>query len=841
MRGEGRIFVFAALLLSLLSLDAFAQATKVKGRVVDASTGEGIPFAGVYFKNSVVGVSADMDGYFALETRVDSLTVLSAAILGYEEQVKAITPHSFNEVTFRLRPVVDELKAAVVKPDNRYMKYILGRITEAKSRHNPELRPQYDCEVYSKNEIDLVNPHNSLVRSLLPKDFHFVYDYVDTSLVSGLPYLPVMIAEATTHYYHTSHPDRKKEVISASRISGIDEEKTISQFTGNMYVKTNFYENHINIFEVEIPSPLSDNGQTYYNYYLVDSLMVDGRKTYKIRFHPSKWVSSPTFDGEMSIDAADFALRDIHVRLGKRANVNWIKDMAIDVENTLLPDSTWFYKQDRIYMDFSLVMSDSTKMVSFIANRQIDYSNPSFEEKGILGILDNKAPVLFNKDVLNNDERYWSSARPYPLSEREQGIYNMVDSIKNVPLYKDAKTFAKMLASGFYDFKHVGVGPYSSVFSFNDLEGSRLQMGFKTTKGFSRKYRFMGYAAYGFKDEDWKGGGTFEYMFSNMPTRKLAFSFKHDVLQLGAGSFGFGNGDIMSSILTKRGGRKMSLINDYSLAYHHEWSQNFNTILALESRRIFSNEYVPMIRPDGTWFNSVGYNQAHLQMRFSWEEIVTRGVFEKTYFYSEYPVVTIDMAASMKGIGKNEYTFFRPEMNVHYTWLTPPFGASNFDLGAGTIIGTVPYPMLKIHEGNGTYTLNKDAFACMDYYEFASDLWTTFFWEHNFKGFFLGKIPLLRRLQWREVALLRAAYGTVRGENNGIQGDPGFGAEMLFPAGMKKLNKPYVEMGVGVSNIFRLLRVDFVWRMTHRYDMVEGVRVPHGSRYVVNVGFELKF
>ncbi len=835
------IFLASFILLAFAAQDASAQATKVKGRVVDAVTGEGIPFAGVYFKNSTVGVSADLEGYFNLETRTDTLTLLSASILGYQEQVLTVIPHRFNEISFRLVPLVDELNAAVVKPDNRYMKYILGRIQEAKDRNDPERRPYYDCEAYTRNELDLTNPQNAVLEKLLPESFKFIYEYLDTSVVSGQPYLPVMIAESSSRYYHSSDPLRKKEIIKASRMSGLKKEKTITQFTGNMYIKTNFYENYINILDVEIPSPLHKGGMTYYNYYLVDSLNIDGRKTYKIRFHPSKWVSAPTLDGEMSIDAEDFALRDIHCRLKNGANVNWVRALTMNVENQRLEDSTWFYKQDRIYVDAALSTSDSSKLMSFIASRQIDYSDPSFNESGMLELLDRGAPVLVRKNSRNNDEDYWAKVRPYPLSKKEQGIYNMVDSIKNVSLYKSIETLANTFANGFINFKYLGIGPYSSLYSFNELEGSRVQFGVKTTKDISRKFRFMGYMAYGFKDEAFKGGGLFEYHFNNQPTRKLAFSYKHDVLQLGAGSFAFGNGDIMNSILTKRGGRKLSMIDDFSASYEHEWTQDVNMTFALESRRIFSNEFVPMVRTDGTWYESVGYNQAHVRFRLSKDQIITRGTFGKSYFYTKYPVLTLDLAASMKGIGKNDYTFLRPEMRVEYKWLVPPFGESDFDLRAGTIIGTVPYPLLKVHEGNGTYALHRHVFACMNPYEFASDTWATIFWEHNFKGFFLGKVPLLRRMNLREIAILRAAYGTVRDENNGILGDNGFGSEMLFPAGMKKLDTPYVEMGVGISNILRLIRIDFVWRMTHRFDFVDGVRVPHDNRFVVNAGFELKF
>lgn len=829
------------IILAFLSISlADAQATKVKGRVVDASTGEGIPFAGIYFKNSTVGVSADLDGNFFLETR-DTLTLLSASILGYEEKVIKVNPHSFNEVCFILVPVVNELNAVVVKPDDRYIRSILRKIDEAKVRNNPEKRRLYSCDVYTKMELDITNPENKVISGFLPKDFRFVYDYMDTSVVSGKPYLPVLISETTSKYYHRKDPPSEREVIKATRISGVDKDPVLAQFTGNMYVKTNFYDNYINIFQVEIPSPLSSSGTTYYNYYLVDSLQVEGRKTYKIRFHPSKWVSSPTFDGEMSIDAGEYALRDIHVRLKKGSNVNWVRDLTIDVVNTRLDDSTWFYKQDRMYVDFSPTMRDSSKMVTFLGNRQIDYFNPDFVTTFKEGKSDINAQVQAGKDVMNTDEAYWQSVRPFPLSEKERGIYNMVDSIKNVPLYKDVYAVAEMLVNGFLNVKFLGFGPYTSVYSFNELEGDRVQFGLRTNKELSRKVRFMGYAAYGFKDRTFKGGGTFEYMFNNQPTSKVVASYKHDVMQLGRGPSVYGNGDIISSVLAKANSQKMSMVNDYSLSYQKEWSQNVNMIVSLESRRIFSNEFVPMVSKDGFVFNSVGYNQAHLQMRFSKEEIVTRGVFDKHYVYSKYPTATIDLIGSVKGIGKNEYSYFRPELSVHYTLPIPPLGLSKFDLNTGTIVGRVPYPMLKIHEGNGTYTFSRYAFNCMDYYEFASDLWTTFFWEHNFKGFFLGKIPLLKKLQWREVASLRAAYGTIRKENNGMADEDESGAVMLFPGKMGKLNRPYVEMGVGVTNIFRFLRIDAFWRMTHRYEIKDGVKVPHDNRFVVTFGFEFRF
>lgn len=836
-----RLIFFLSFLPLLLPLDVFAQATKVRGRVVDASSGEGIPFAGVYFKNSTVGVSTDLDGYYMLETRDNSLDVISASILGYLPQEVPLSPGQFNRINFNLSPAVDQLNAAIVKPDDRYVRWILSRVDSAKRYNDPERRPRYDCDVYSKMELDLNNAQTQTVRKILPRKFDFVFDYLDTSLVSGQAYLPIMITESTSRFYHQSNPGRQREVIKASRISGIENESTLAQFTGNMLVKTNFYDNFLNVFQVEIPSPISSSGTTYYNYYLVDSLLIDGRKTYKIRYHPSKWVSSPTFDGEMSIDAEDFALRDMHAKL-KKGNVNWVRALVLDVEHQRLADSTWFYKQDRMYVDFSVTMSDSSKVISFLGNRQVDYSDPKFGTKLLEDYPESRDHILMEEHVLKNDEAYWQKVRPYPLSKKEQGIYNMVDSIKNVPLYRDIYTIVNTFVNGFYNFKYFGIGPYSSLYTFNNLEGNRIQFGIRTTKDFSRKVRFMLYGAYGFKDEVWKGGGTVEYMLKSQPVRKLVAFYKHDVLQTGRESNTLGSGNIVSSVLAKVGGLKLSPVNDYSLSYQHEWAQGFNTNFALESRRIFSNGFVPMYSPDSTWFNSVGYNQAHVQARFSWKEAVTRGTFDQYYVHTKYPVLTFDLMGSVQGIGKNEYSYFRPEMRLKYRLQLPPAGTSRILFMAGNIFGRVPYPMLYMFPGNGTYAMDRNAFSCMDYYEFAADSWTTLFWEHNFKGFFLGKIPLMKKLQWREVFTFKMAYGTLTHRNNGISGDPDFGAVMLFPKGMTTLKRPYIEMGAGISNIFRVFRIDAFWRMTHRYQLDEaGRKVPHDNRFVVNLGFEFRF
>ena len=831
------------MLLVSLAAPVFAQSTRIEGCVYDASSGDPLPYANIFLESTQFGTTSEIDGKYVLEARAPGASVVTCSLIGYESMSFVIVPGSVSEIDFRLSESRQVLNAALVKPDDRYVKSILRKVDDMRDYHNPELRDEYTCDLYSKMELDLCNADKVLRGKFFDRNFGFVMDYVDTSDVSGLPYLPVLFSETAAKRYHRLSPDLDKEIIEGTRVSGLDAVNALSQFTGSMHFRTNFYDRFVNAMNVDIPSPISGSGTLYYNYYLVDSLSLDGRKSYKIRFHPKKSISSPAFDGEMYIDAEEYALRDIHVRLGRTANVNWIRNLLIDVSNER-GDSLWFYKEDRIYVDFALIPRDSTRLMSFIGRRHVSYSNPVYTLLPRKGSSVDGEMVSVEKNAGKKDDAYWESVRPRNLSEREQGIYTMVRRVKDVPVFDNVYKLGITFIKDYYNFiPEVGIGPYYRLANYNSLEGFRPQIGLRTTKELSENFRLSGYLAYGFKDREFKGFGQAEIMFSSNPTRKLTVSGKRDIRQLGRTQNVLAESNILSSVLSRDGSfNKRSPVNDFILSYEHEWRPGLTTKAALEFQRIFSNYQVPLRMADGTPVNSVGANKLHLTTRLSWDETLTRGVFDKYYVYTDHPIVTLDLTGSLKGLGNNDYTFLRPEVHVEYLFRTPPAGRGRIRFNAGHIFGKVPYPMLKLHEGNNTFFLDRRAFTCMDYYEFASDSWAQLLYEHMFGGFFLGKIPLIKLLQLREYAHFKVAYGTISDRNNDIVGNPSMSDDtIVFPEGLGSLNKPYVEMGVGIGNILHIFRVDAFWRMTHRYHTIDGIRTKDPHCFVVTVGAQVDF
>lgn len=819
-------FLFLATLLS-------AQSTKVRGKVTDAQTGEPLPLVNIVFKGTTQGVTTDFDGNYFLETRAE-VHQLQASFVGYEPQVIDIKKGGFSTCDFKLQPVTFDLEEVIVTLGDNPAIPILKNVNKNKYKNDHNQRESYTCATYTKMELDITNIKPEFKNKKLQKNFGFVFNYMDTSVITGKAYLPVMISESSADYYYRKNPRLTREIVNASRISGIEEDYTLAQFTGHLHVNINLYDNYIDIFEVKFASPLSEHGQLYYKYYLVDSLMINGRKTYKIRFHP-KAMSVPVLDGEIHIDSLTWGLESAKIKMMKGLNINWIRDLVIENQSMLIGDTLWFPKQDKIFADFTIHMKDSSKIVAFLGHRQVDYSNVHNNVPIPDEILKMDNDVIISQDVLKNDEKYWAQLRPIQLSDREKLIYGMVDSIKNVPLYKNIYQFIQTVLFGYYDTKYVGFGPYYKLYSFNKLEGSRFQFGARTTTDFSRKIQLFGYGAYSTKDNKFKGFGGINYSFKELPTSLLTVSYKYDVVQLGAGVNALSEGNILSSVFSRGNNERLSLVKQLDVKYEKEWKQGIANSFSAQLREIYSSSYVPFIRPDSILIPSIRTSVLGFGARLSKDEIMIRKPFEKYSMGSDYPILGIEMHAGLKGLFKNDYEYYRLELTAAYKMDIPPLGYSQILLSGGKIFGKVPYPLLKLHEGNATYFYDPYAFSCMNFYEFASDLWGALFWEHHFKGFFLGKIPLLKKLKWREVFIFKALIGTLSDRNNGSL--PGTEAVLLFPEGMSSVSKPYFEIGVGIENIFRILRIDAIWRLSHREDR-PGQNV---QNFAINASIYLNF
>lgn len=776
-----------------------AQKTVLSGKITEDRTGQPIPYATIVFKGTFIGTMTDLNGNFNLSTLTPTGTV-EVSCIGYRKKELPVTMKQTQKLDIVLEEDIIMTGEVVVRPGENPAIPLFRRIVDQKKVNNPSNFESWHSKLYSKTEVDLKNIDKSLRTKKLLKSFDFVFDYIDSLKTEGKAFLPVFFSETFSNYYHESGTAKDREDIIANKASGMTTDM-ISKFTGKIYEGLNPYDNYLMISDVGLVSPLNSLGLQFYKYYLLDSLFRDGRKYYELSFKP-RFLQSPTFRGKFWVDATTLAVTKIDMQLSEKANINFINNFKYAVEYAEV-DGKWTPKNESIVLDVDIQKDPKSKRIGVIGRKTNFYEEFSFQKAPVVKLNPNERVTVRN-DAFYKDEKFWENSRPIELQRRELGIYKMVDSIKKVPLYKTTTEYMYMFYYGFRDLGKVELGQYYSFYSSNGVEGNRFKLGARTTMKFNPNLRLNGYVAYGSRDQEFKYSGGFEYYFSKKPRDYLAVQYKHDYEIFGKSRNAFMIDNILNTFLKKRPYNKLNLVNRLEINYEKEWVAGLTQKFSFTRGQYFSGEFVPFTAPDGTTIPSIRMSEFGLSTRYAPNEYYVQDGFERSKFENTKPIFELSLYPGIKGLWGGQFDYFRMEAQISQKLLLNPFGFSYYRLQAGRIWGDVPYPLMKIHEGNDTYVYDFYAFNLMSMQEFASDAYLSAFLEHHFQGYFLNKIPLFRRLKWRELAGIRTLVGTY---------DPAHHQYMLLPEGMKGLkNDYYTEVSVGLENIFKIFKVVGIWR-----------------------------
>lgn len=800
-------------------LVAQAQVTKLRGKISDSQSGEPLPFVNVSFPGTTIGTVTDFDGNFFLETRTpgDSLSV---SYLGYFPQRVAVRKGAFQELNFALEPESFSLEAVVVKPGENPAHKILRSIIRNKSRNNTDNLESYSYESYNKIEVDLNNVDDNMKNKKIFKQFQFIFDYVDTNAVTGKAYLPIFISEAISDYYFQRRPKVEREVIKATKISGVKNE-SVAQFTGKIYQKVNVYDNYINVFDQGLVSPIADAGLLYYKYYLIDSAYIGNKWCYQVSFKPRR-RQEPTFTGDFWVNDTTWAIVKTQVRIAADVNINFVNDLVATAEYKLVNDTLWFPDKLTLFVDFNL----TDKTTGFFGHKTTVYNNVKVNIPLPQSLEAVNEPVVVRDSAMQKSTDYWQTARPFELTEKEAGIYSMVDSVQQVPMYKTFIDIVNMFVNYYYVVGKFEIGPYYKTYSFNEIEGNRFRISGRTSNAFSTRLMLSGFAAYGDKDNRFKYGLGALYMVNKSPREAVSINYKSDIEQLGQSPNALTEDNILTSVLRRNPNYKLSLVKELNLSYHKEWVTGFSNSVTFNHKVVFPTEYIPFTQvPDGAALPRITNAMLTVNTRWQKDERFVAGEFERVSLGSPYPELNFNVSGGLRGVLDSDYDFLKLHFNYYHKFNINPFGYARFIVDAGKIFGKVPYPMLQLHEGNETYAFDRFAFNMMNYYEFASDQYVSVFFEHHFQGFFLNRIPLMRRLKWREVAAGKFLVGSISEENKNV---------LEFPLGLNEVSEPYGEVSVGVENIFKVFRVDAMWRLSHLDN-------PNIEKFGVRVGLQIIF
>ena len=791
--------------LLFISIGCVAQKTVILGKITEAGTKLPVPYVNIVFKDTYTGTTSDLNGNYNLSSTKPT-SVIEFSAVGYKKQSFKIKLNQVNKIDVTMAEDVISLGEISVRPGENPAIPLFRKIISHKKENNPSNFPSWQSRLYAKSEIDLKNVNRSLSKKKLLKQFEFVFKYLDSLEIQGKTFLPVFFTETVSNYYHNSVTNSNREEIIANKASGMTTDM-ITQFTGKMYEGINPYDNYIMISDIGLVSPLNSLGLQFYHYYLRDSTMVKGRKIYEISFKP-KLPQDPTFKGKFWIEDESFALTKLDMQLSTKANVNFLNNLQYSVEYQKKEDR-WVPRNESLFADLDIRKDKDSEMIGIMGRKTNVYQDFKFGEIPPVTNVQKNA-IIVSKDAIKKDEIFWDKSRPIELQKREAGIYAMVDSIKNVPLYKTIAEYIYMFYYGYRDLGKIELGPYYSLISSNKVEGNRFRIGGRTTMKFDQNWRLNGYGAYGSGDQNLKFGGGFEYFFSKKPRAMVAFQGSHDYELLGISSNAFTRDNFLTSVLSKNPFTKLNMIDRVQATFDKDWVRGISNQISVTSSNIKSGPLVPFVDTQGSVIPAIRTGEIRLNTRYAPKETVMVDGFERNTFGIFNPVLNLSLTSGIKGFLGGDFNYLKLDMNFSDKLAVNPIGYLTYYLQAGKIWGNIPWPLMKIHEGNESYAFDGYAFNMMNYQEFVSDTYVSLFLEHHFQGFFLNKIPLFKRLKWREVVGVRSLVGNY---------DPAQHTGMVFPKGMTGLRStPYTEFSAGVENILKIIRVDAVWRYNYNED-----------------------
>lgn len=801
---------------------SFAQKTGVNGRIVDAVTNTPIPFAKVHFKNSKIGTMTDTNGYYELNSyyATDSIMVQS---FGYKTKTIAVVRDESQVINFRLEKETQELGAVTIHaPDEPPSTTLLKKVIRNKPVNNKEKLTAYQYESYNKIQFDLNNIKDKFKNSKLVQNLDVLMDYLDT--MNGSTYLPLIMTENLSDFYYRRNPTKRKEVIKASRITGINNLK-VNRFLGDMYQDINVYDNYIHIFDKSFISPIANFALAYYRYHLVDSMFVGDKWCYLMEFKPKR-TGNLTFSGKMWINDTTYAVKKWNASVSKTANINYVNGFYLKQQFKEIEEGVWMLSRDELLVDLKLIKK--SKAMGFLGRKITTRTNFIVNTPHPPSFYDTKDNVKILDSAKDRTPEYWKMHRHEPLTEEEANIDIMLDSLNQEPLFKTLKNLTYLLTTGFYPLGNVELGNLWNIISHNPVEGYRNQLELRTSNDFSRRIELWGKIAYGYGDKKLKYGGRVRFNVTPKKRGMLTLLYDKDVNQLGLGenptSIDFG----LASLIRTKPLRKLTMVEKYKVKFSKDVGKSWNFTADGQWRELTRLGDSKFRVPNATGFDNIQHIktfETSLQVRYAKNETFLDGAFNRISLGSKYPILTLKGTLGIKGVLGSEYEYQKLEFSLEHSPMLGIMGKMNYKIFAGMYFGNAPYPLLKIYNGSQTYWLRANAFNLMDYYEFISDRWVGASIEHHFNGLFLDRVPLLKKLGCRIVVSGRAVYGTL-GENQKEM--------MLLPDNTKDFgNIPYVESTIGIENILKVFRVDLVWRMTHQKPNV----VPLGVR----ARFQIRF
>lgn len=805
---------------TLISAMGMAQ-TVIEGKVTDAETGDPIPFASVYFLGTTIGVATDFDGFYKLVGDAESDTLV-VSYIGYETKKKAYEKGVSQVINYQMSPEAASLADFVVtagRVENPAWE-IIRKVIDNKNINDKRRLAAYEFDSYNKIEIDLDNISDRFKQRKVMQKVTAVLDSIEVIAgEDGKPILPLFISESLSTYYYRSDPRLAKEHVQKTKITGIgiEDGSLISQVIGSSFQQYNFYQNRMNIVEREFASPITDGWRLLYDYELEDSVYIGNEFCYLIDFKP-KNDQELAFLGKMWITKEGYALKQIDATVQRTANVNFIEKIKIQQELDRLEGGAWLPVKTRVLVDVAEITNKSAGFLAkfYTSNKNLKVTEPrdtKFFERAI----------ELEEDARIADEQFWDENRHDKLTPTEMNVISMIDTLKNIPVVKTWTTLAKTFARGYVEVGQLDLGPWPFLVGNNDVEGFRLRVGGRTNEHFSINWQLNGYVAYGFDDEQFKYGLGAKWIADRKDWTVFDVQYRKDIDQYGIQPDPLTDieGGTAFLALTQLGNLVRPFrYEGYQFGMFRQFSRAFSASLRLNYRD-FQPEFpfryrTELNRSDSPLATDYTTSEATLQLKYARDEaFIINDNSRISLGTLRWPTFMLSVTRGFKGVAGGDFDYTRLNLGVSQRLKLGFWGVSTYQINAGHTFEDLPYTLLNAHIGNEQFVYTNIAFNTMNFYEFVSQSYASLRYQHQFEGFILNRIPLLRKLKWRLVGTGNVLFGGVSQSTLDVQATVDEGGNPLPQFDVLDNGRPFAEVGLGIENIFKVFRVDYIKRLTY--------------------------
>ena len=698
----------------------------------------------------------------------------------------------------------------------------MRKVIENRDRNRLEAQEHYTYDKHEILELDINNITEEFKQRKAFKNFDFLWNYLDTSDVNGRVFLPLYIREILSSVHYRKDPESKKEFRQAIKMTEFDEAmdmESVTSIIDLLYQDVNLYDNSIKLLDNDFLSPMAPWALNYYRFYILDTTHVNQKEAIHLAFIPrNKTFIGFTGDVYISNDGRYTLLKAI-LGITKDISINFVRDIRI-VQEFEEVDSIYTLIKDEITLDASL----SSGGLGVYASKDNIYKNYDFSPPDDESVFDNIEDVVDDKHAYEQDNDFWIDNRLSTLTPKEQGIYNMIDTLQTVPAYRRFITITKLVTTGYVPAGPLDIGKLGTFLSFNDTEGLRIRVGPETSHNLTQKIQAKTYGAYGFKDERFKYGGSLLYTFNDdyreNPRRFVEVAYRNDVFFPGL-ELEFLAADNFLTSFRRGEANQMLFVEEFNADLYLENEVGFmNFGFDKKRREPYGTLTFEAIRNDmNTSIANVNTTEISFSGEFSPNTAFIQGRDVRTPIKSDHPRIQLSYKAGIKALG-GDFSFHNVSIQIKKRISLSVLGRMEVEAEVGRVFGdNLPFVLLYIPTANQSYSFNPISFNTMNFLEFATDKYARFYMQHFFDGYILNRVPLIRKLKLKEVISLKTVIGGLDEDN-----DPSLNKELiqfnrladgqLLTSGFEG-SKPFIEYGVGVYNIFRFFRVDVVKRVNY--------------------------